>query len=103
MAVLYPTPTMGAYVEVRGANGLRSRLVALKGERATKHRHWQSAFAEQPHDAPKPNSAAVFEHALRRQVPPLDALVSARRLRMSDLGEAFAVPNRGFGAFLVVH
>src|SRR5262245_57630828 len=94
---------MGAYVEVGGSNSLRGWLVALKGERATKHRHWQSAFPEQPHDAPKPNSAAVFEHALRRQVPPFDALVSACRLRKSDLGEAFAVPNRRFGAFLVVH
>src|SRR5262249_43457538 len=103
LVVLDPAPTMAADIEARCADRVGRRPVALQRERTAKHGHRQAALMKQPHQAPETDATAIFEHALRSEIPALDALVPAGCLRVAGLGEILAVLDRRLRTLLVVH
>jgi hypothetical protein len=68
LEVLDPAPAVTTDIVFRIFDRCRRRRVALERERAGIDRHRQTALLKNPVQAPEPDAAAIFEHALGCEV-----------------------------------
>jgi hypothetical protein len=103
LVVLDPAPAVRADVVAGLGDRCRGLGIALEGEPAAIDRHRQLAFAEQAHQAPETDAAAILEQAFGGEVAALDGLAHTVSFAQTGIAVILAVLDGRLGAFLVVH